>query len=139
MVSIIWNTLNESIQGVGMGETKPFKVGDRVVHHYGTKGEFAREDVVTKVHKTSNFKIANTDTQFRQTGQESGDPSSWHRGWVEHWTPELGELVKRKGFERRVVWNLKILMSGIEDISDENLGRLDDLLEDIKPKNKDSA
>jgi hypothetical protein len=119
-------------------QAKPFKVGDRVVHHYGIKGGFVREDVVTKVHKTSNFKISSADAQFRQDGGMAGDPSAWSRGWVEHWTPELGGLVKRKDLERRVAWHLKLLMNGLGDVSDENLNLLNSLLEDIKP-NKDGA
>jgi hypothetical protein len=119
-----------------MDQAKPFKVGDRVVHHYGIKGEFIREDVVTKVHKTSNFKIANTDTQFRQTGQESGGSNAWHRGWVEHWTPELGKLIERKDLERKVAWFLKTVVVGLGDMSDEDLGKVSGFIESIDFRGK---
>jgi hypothetical protein len=121
-----------------MDQAKPFKVGDRVVHHYGIRGKFVREDVVTKVHKTSNFKISKSDTQFRQGGGVAGDPNAWSRGWVEHWTPDLGKLVERSELEAKVSWNLKLLMNDLGNVSDESLGRLNSLLENIK-SNKDAV
>lgn len=98
-----------------------FKDDDRVIHHYGIKGEFLQEAVVTKLYQSTKFKIDKSSSQFRQTGYEVGEDGTWGQEWVEPWTPEGAQKLLRHKLELRATSAANVLLQHISDIESHKL------------------
>jgi hypothetical protein len=115
--------------------TLNFQEGDRVIHHYGIKGEFLQEALVAKVHKTGNFKIDKSDSQFRQTGWEASDDGTWGQEWVEEWTEVAADFLARHKLEVRATQEANILIQSISNMELDNLEHVASYLEYINRRN----
>lgn len=111
-----------------------FKEGDRVLHHFGIKGEFIQEAVVSKLHKTSRFKIDKSSSQFRQTGRQAGNGGVWGQEWVEVWSHEAEEKVLRDSLERRAREAVRIFVLSMPRASRETLEYVSEYLEGVNHK-----
>jgi len=111
-----------------------FKEGDRVIYHYGIKGEFLQEAVVGRVQKTGRFKINRSETLFRQTGMEVGEDGTWGQEWVEPWSPEGGQKVLRHKLELRAISAANIFLQSISAVDTHKLEYVSAYLEDVNRK-----
>lgn len=113
-----------------------FKEGDSVVLHHGIKGEFLDESVVTKVHKSGKFRIDGRYSTFSQTGMEVGEEGTWGQEWVEPWTPETQQKLKRHKLEVRTIKAANVLIQTISDVDSHKLEYVSAYLEDVNRKTK---
>ena len=111
-----------------------FREGDRVIHHYGIKGEFLQEAIVGRVYKTGRFKIEGSETQFRQTGWQAAEDGTWGQEWVEPWTPEAAQKLLRHKLELRAISAAKIFLENISEIESHKLEYVSAYLEDVNRK-----
>jgi hypothetical protein len=111
-----------------------FNEGDRVILHYGIKGEFQDEDFVVKVHKNGRFRISDRLSTFRQDGREGGEDRAWGQAWVETWTPENEQKLKRHKLEIRAIQAANTFIQNISEVDSHKLEYVSAYLEDVNRK-----